>query len=107
MIYLASPYAHPFKSVMQWRYDRMVKYVTTQFYYGCCVYSPIVHNHPTAVTGILPRTWEFWSKIDLDMLRRADALHVIRLNGWQKSKGVQAEIEFARQAGIPIIYVTP
>ena len=107
MIYLASPYAHPFPSVMQWRYERMVKYANTQFRYGVKAYSPIVHNHPIAVLGGLPRTWSFWRNFDIDMLRLATELHVIQLPGWKKSKGVTAEIHTAKQLGIPVVYIQP
>jgi hypothetical protein len=87
---------------MRWRYERMVKYVNTQFKYKVKAYSPIVHNHPIAVLGGLPRTWDFWKTFDIDMLRHAEELHVVCLPGWKKSRGVRAEIREAKRLDIAL-----
>lgn len=39
-----------------------------------------------------------------NLVRASSTLLVITLGGWQESKGVQKEIEVAREAGIPVIY---
>lgn len=106
MIYLASPYAHLDPAIMQQRYDVMVHVVNTFYKRSIAVYSPIVHNHPIALAGGLPRTWDFWRKIDMPMLRVCKELTIVKLDGWQQSVGVKAETEFAINLGLPISYIT-
>ena len=38
------------------------------------------------------------------MIQRADALEVLMLDGWCRSVGVTAEINFARGLGLPISF---
>lgn len=105
MIYIASPYVHPDPYIMQKRYETVVQYVNDQYRASIPVYSPIVHNHPVALLGGLPRTWDYWKMIDLAMLRLCHALWVLQLPGWDRSIGVTAEIKFAEEVGMPIRYV--
>lgn len=104
MIYLASPYAHHDPVVMQFRYEQAAMYVSNSYKARIPMYSSIVHNHPIALLGGLPRTWEFWREIDLPMLRICDQLHILCLPGWKTSIGVTAEIDFAKSALIPITH---
>jgi hypothetical protein len=39
------------------------------------------------------------------MLNRCDVLFVLMLPGWIDSDGLQGEIAFAKQKGMPIIYI--
>lgn len=71
---------------------------------GLVVYSPIVHNHPIAELIDLPKDWAFWEKIDITMLAKCDMLYVLKINGWEKSRGVAAEIKFAMNRNIPITH---
>jgi hypothetical protein len=105
MIYLASPYAHTDPAVMQKRYEMAVQFVNDQYKVNIPIYSPIVHNHPVALLGGLPRTWDYWKMIDLAMLRLCHALWVLQLPGWDKSVGVTAEIKFAEEVGMLIRYI--
>ena len=45
-----------------------------------------------------------WYKFDFELLRHAKALVVLTLPGWEESKGVAAEIAFAKGAKIPVSY---
>lgn len=102
MIYLASPYSSPDPLIMRTRF-LLAEQVTASFLRrGVFIYSPIVHCHEIAAKYELPGDFAFWQGYNIDMLRRADSLAVLAIPGWKKSTGVQAEIEFARLAGIPI-----
>ncbi len=105
MIYLASPYAHPDPHEMEYRFHRVCEATARLLLQGEVVYSPIAHNHYLAVNFNLPRTWDFWQNLDLRMIDRADAVWVLQLDGWQKSTGVNAEITYAIQRGIPVLYL--
>lgn len=104
MIYLASPYAHPDPEVMELRFHAVCVYTATRLLLGEVVYSPIAHNHYLACNFDLPRTWDFWQKLDLPMLERADSLRVLMLEGWKESKGIAAEVDYAKSLGKEVVY---
>lgn len=104
IIYLASPYSHPNPAKRQWRYELACKVAALLMRDGHLVYSPIVHSHPLTAYG-LPANWEYWRAMDEAMLRRCDALAVLRLPGWEQSVGVQAELALAKELGLKIGFV--
>lgn len=105
MIYLASPYTDSSAITMQMRYSDAL-YATAKFLAeGHHIYSPIVHFHAIACLHNLPRDADFWWDINSTMIRKADALWVLKLTGWQNSIGVMKEIVFATDLGLPIRYV--
>lgn len=102
MIYLASPYSHPDPLIMKTRFllaEQVVGLCTSA---GMHVYSPIVHYHEIARKIILPTDFNFWKSINFDMIRRADAVYVLNIEGVHESKGVKAETQFAKLCGMPI-----
>ena len=74
---------------------------------GLFVFSPISHTHPIALACDLPRGFEYWGSYDRAMLARCGKMVVLKIDGWQDSVGVQAEIEIARALGITIEYMDP
>ena len=106
MIYLASPYTHLDLHVREWRFREACRAAAHLLRAGVAVLSPIAHSHPIAQFG-MPTSWEFWSQVDREYLARCDALAVLTLPGWRESVGVQAEIAYAHELGIPVFYVEP
>lgn len=72
---------------------------------GIVVYSPIAHNHPIASMVELPKDWHFWCRMDMPMVILSSGLIVLKMPGWERSTGVQAEITYAESLGLPIEYV--
>lgn len=73
---------------------------------GLCVYSPITHGHPLSVHGGLPLdNHEFWDKINRPFMDLCSGLLVIKMPGWQYSKGLGHEIDVFHDAGKPIGYM--
>lgn len=105
MIYLASPYNHEKRSVMEQRFRAAADVTTKLIEKGTVVFSPIVHNHYLAVNYDLPRDFDFWMAYDLPMLDLAEELYVLALVGWHTSKGVATEINHAKSRNIPISFV--
>jgi len=105
MIYLASPYSHPDPQVRQARYEAVCRAAAALMREGHAVFSPIAHSHGIARYG-LPLNWEFWERYDLEMLATCEELWVLKLDGWQQSRGVNAEIAAAKTLGKPIRFVT-
>ncbi len=106
MIYLASPYSHPDPMVRETRFDAACRATAALIRAGHVVFSPIVHGHPLVGFG-LPTDWAFWQRHDLEFLRRCDELLVLKIDGWKKSAGVQAEIELAAALGRRVSYQEP
>lgn len=72
---------------------------------GVIAYSPIVHCHPMAIAFDMPGDFSFWKKYNLGMLRIASSMIVLKAPGWDLSRGLEKEISFAYEAGIPITYI--
>lgn len=107
MIYLATPYTHPSKAWMSHRADVAATVASRFIAVGIHTFSPIAHTHPIAVKGDLPRGWEFWDQYDRWFIERCDVVVVVRMPGWDESKGVEAEIKLAHEYGKPVVYVDP
>lgn len=72
---------------------------------GVLVFSPISHTHGIACHGGLPTDWRFWERYDRAMLAACSRLLVLRLDGWDRSVGVAAEIRIARETGTEVLYI--
>lgn len=108
MIYLASPYTHPDAFIREQRYVCVLKVLHDFLVQRKWAYSPIVHCHEAAKVGSLPPDAEFWEEYDFHMLALAESMTVVMLPDWEKSRGVEREIEFCRrELGIPIVYLNP
>lgn len=113
MIYLASVYSlnHTSDSledmaVRETRYRYVCKRAGELMAKGEHIYSPIAHNHVIALmTPNMPKTWDFWKRMDLHVLSRCNAVYVLNMPGVKESTGVQAEIEYALSVGIPVVYL--
>lgn len=79
---------------------------------GATVYSPIVHCHPIAMQcevmdmplGLGIETWKHFNAA---MLASAEALRVLKLPGWEASKGIEWEVDRARQYNLPVTFHRP
>lgn len=102
--YLAAPYAHKDPVIKARRLEIVTKVASvlhTKYNY---VFSPLTHNAPLSYHGT-PSTWDQWGPFDLSMLSRLDALYVLKLDGFETSKGVQQEIKTAKDLGLPIYFI--
>jgi len=92
---------------MQERFEAACKIAAAMIARGQVVFSPIVHGHPLAVAADLPRDWKHWRDYNFAMLHGSTLVMVARMPGWRQSRGVAAEIETARRAGIPVAFSRP
>jgi NADH:ubiquinone oxidoreductase subunit B-like Fe-S oxidoreductase len=106
--YLASPYSSPDPNVREARYQKAKAAVRYLLHNKVWVYSPIVHCH---VVGIemasegMPFDFETWKEYDFAMMRSANKLIVLRIEGTDQSRGVAAEKAEAFRLGIPVEYL--
>ena len=101
--YLACPYSHPDKDIMERRFRTVTEIAGELLKKGEIVFSPITHFHPIAMACALPTGWEFWKRIDEVYIGLCEKLRVLHLPGWETSTGVLAEIKIAKTLGKPIV----
>lgn len=102
MIYLACPYRHADPRVQRKR-CAATHYVAAQLTLeGRHVFSPLTHNE--LLIDIIEDTvpGEHWMQFDLAILAICKHLYVLKMEGWELSKGVMREIAFAKEKGISI-----
>lgn len=107
LVYLACPYSHPDKAVQEARFQAVNKAAAKLMAEGTYIFSPISHTHPIALAGKLPGGWDFWEGYDRTMLDCCSKLIVLKVDGWEKSTGVTAEIKIATELGMLIEYMEP
>jgi hypothetical protein len=101
IIYLSAPYSHPEESVREERLYLVNVVVREMLTQGLLVYSPLTHNIPIKKMGFRGG-FEAWKKLDLAMLERCNTLTVLKIPGWEISRGVQEEITHAKSLNMPI-----
>ncbi len=105
-IYLASPYSHPDPAVKEARFERACLHAADFMESGYKVFCPIAHSHPIEVHGMDGiRSGDFWLEQDFAILRHADKMVVVKMPGWDKSLGIEREIAFCKDNGIPVEFV--
>jgi len=73
---------------------------------GKTIFSPVVHGAAIDELGFTERrTQEFWLNQCEGMLKLADRMYVLMLDGWDSSAGIHHEIEFCKRHKIPWGYI--
>lgn len=107
MIYLASPYTHDnaFRRIR--RYQQAHAYTLKCMQRGEQIFSPIVYGHEFAVKDASVIPFSYWQPFNEHMIRNSAELRVLTIEGWKESRGVQAEISFAFDIGVPVVFAEP
>lgn len=108
LIYLASPYSAGGASANKRtrRYKQVCKKAAELMQQGHCVFAPIAHSHPIEIYGLpVIEGHDFWLKQDGAVLERCTKLLVYKMPGWEESFGINWEITFAKERGIPVEYL--
>jgi len=111
MIYLASVYSldaktesEEHKRIREERYNVVMKKVNELLKGNMNVFSPILHCHPMSVVCDLPKDFSFWERLDEAYMDMCDVLWVLKMEGWERSEGIQKEIAYAKSKGMFIHY---
>lgn len=105
--YLASPYSHSDPAVRLKRYHDVAYVAGRLMLHGEVVFCPITHSHQIGVAIDRPVDHEFWLRVDTPFLVHASRVKILRLDGWESSRGVAYEEELARTLGIKVFYLFP
>ena len=104
MIYIAAPYNHIDKTVIQSRMELIYRIMGEHIMRGEHVVTPLF-MHEVATRYELPGDYIFWERYCLNMLRRCDKMIILCIDGWKESRGVTGEIEFCKANNIPIEFL--
>ncbi len=107
IIYLALPYMHENKFIMEFRASVSDVIAADLMRKGFMVFAPITMCHNISVKYGLPGNWEFWAEMDEEFIKACGKMLIITLKGWKESVGVNAEIRIAEKYDIPIDYIDP
>ncbi len=109
-IYLASPYTAVDsegaldEELMTSRYLRTLKCYSHLLKSGLVVFCPIVMTHEADKHMGRARP-EFWYEFDKPFLQHMGAMFVLKLPGWEDSKGVKMETDVASSRQVSIFYL--
>lgn len=103
--YLATPYSkYPYG--MEVAFQEAARAGAWLLKQGLIAFVPIAHSHPLAVHGGLDLAdHDIWLPADRPFMEAARGLIVAKMLSWEKSVGVQHEIDYFRSAGKPIYYL--
>ena len=106
LVYLALPYNHKDPEVVEQRVRALC--IIDGFFaeQGVHTISPIL-KHLVLQHTQLPSSWEYWSTFSETLLSRCSKLVVLKIPGWEKSTGVNAEILLAEKYNLLIEYIDP
>ena len=112
MIYLAGPYSHENQIVRHDRFEALNRHAARLIADGHIVFSPISMTHPVevarmAMDGSEPRDTDYWCNFDEAFMAFCTEIHVLKLDGWDRSKGVAREIAYFAERNRPVIYAEP
>lgn len=109
MIYIGAPYSHQDPTVRSLRHQLVNDYASRLIKQGRIVFSPLSHSHVIAfyLTEEECLDHELWMKQDLFFLEKSKEMHVLKLPGWERSKGLQREIKQADVWNISVKYINP
>lgn len=105
MMYLAQPYSHPVKSVVDTRVLWGMGAAAALAAKNWDPYAPIVHWHEVATKFNLPTDHEFWRALDHRMIAHCDSFAILTLPGWNQSLGVAEEWVAAEEFHKPAYFV--
>ena len=103
--YVSSPYSHENDGERQLRYELVSHFVAKrqkEDFKKSIYFSPIQYWHYPAVDTNLPTDAAYWWSVNKSYIDVSTALIILKLPGWENSKGMKQEIEYARDIGILI-----
>lgn len=105
MIFVSAPYYHFEKDIIEKRVAIVSKYCGKLLNDGIIAFSPVCFGHQIVKYCSLPNDFNYWDKFSITLLSKCKEMHVLQIDGWEKSKGVKAEIEYSIKKKIKIKYI--
>lgn len=100
--YLASPYSK-YKAGLEIAFIHVSNVAGELLKHGVHTYCPISHTHPIACYGGLDLySHDMFMPLDEQFMKNAHGMLIVEMEGWDKSYGIQLEIDFFKQKNRPI-----
>ena len=96
LIYIASPYSSPIHAVREDRAYQVAAFAAHCFNRGLIVYCPIASWHWVAQEHSLPTDAKAYERLNFQFSRAAQETYILKLDGWEESKGVMQELIWAK-----------
>lgn len=110
VVYLAAPYSHEDNKVREERYKTVTSVAADLVSKGKTVFSPLTMTHAIDVVlqsrGMLLDS-EFWVDFDRPFMEMCSEIVVLKLDGWESSRGIANEIEFFKSKNRPVHFLNP
>ena len=104
-IFVAGPFNADSEDIKNKRVQSIAEYCVKLFNNGDSPISALLMGLSFAKYGNLTTDTDTWKVFSETMLKGCDEVHVLKIEGWQKSSGVKIEIEKAIRLNIPIKYI--
>jgi len=105
-VFVSSPYSDPDQNVIEERVKVAQRYVAQLASNDILAFSVLAYIHPILKDHPLPTDYEFWKDLCVRGMEMCEVVHVLCIEGWEDSVGVQDEIEIARSLKKRIVYIT-
>lgn len=107
LVYVATPYTKYHLGIDKaWEHACAVSGALIE--QGIKIFSPIAHSHAICkFGGVEPLDHGIWLEIDGPMMDAADAIVIVKLDGFDDSYGVDYEKDVFLAADKPIFYLDP
>ena len=105
--YLASPYSHPSDELKNLRYEAVNRVGAILCKRNLIIIEPIAMCHMKSLQYDLPTGYEYWKTRDRTFVKLSDGgVIVLAIPGWRESVGVSDEVQYARELGHEVYYLT-
>lgn len=105
MVYVAAPYSNIvnkpalMRSIAKFCGEYMIAHP------GEYAITGLVHHYACEDNPTLGTDYQFWETFCQGFIQRCDKVVVLKIDGWETSKGVAAEIDYATHLGRPVEFV--
>ena len=105
--YLSQPYSHHDPEVRADRAELGAIAAAWLMQRNWAVHAPIAQGHQVTLhlPSILAHDHKFWMARDVQIVRCAQAMHLLPLTGWRDSRGVSEELNLAHDIGLQVYVV--
>lgn len=106
IIYVASPYNHSDKNVIERRMKIVNRYCADLFNEGYTFISPLSTGHAFVTEKPdIDTSFEHFKEWCENLMTISTEIHIICQDGWDVSNGVKFEIEYAKNNNLTIKYI--
>ena len=102
LVYLACPFWHDDPEIRAYRRNKAIEYSERLFAKGIPFYSPLMYSERFKERKA---TEGYWINHGLRMVDVCDEMHVLCLDGWEKSSGIKGEVAKAKERNVEIKYI--